>query len=160
MIYLFERHYGFNFRYTFEDSDNSLNFKNQVDGIYKLCQNLFQDEINTQYDFLMTNTEYDAHIDVIYRIKEYESFFKEFMFSNFQMDYLVLTGNNWNSLVETNMTDVISLKLNKEYDNYDDYDDEYTFEEYENDYDYNVDKVIFFTEINTEIYDFDDDFPF
>jgi hypothetical protein len=158
MIHLFEKHYGFNFRYTFEDSDNSLNFKNQVDDIYKLCQNLFQDEINTQYDFLMTNTEYDAHIDVIYRIKEYESFFKEFMFSNFQMDYLILTGYNWNSLVETNLTDLISLNLNKEYDNYD--DDEYSFEEYDSDYDYEKDKLNFNSVKITETYGSYDDLPF
>lgn len=158
MIHLFVNHFGFNFKYAFENSKNSSTFKEQVDNIYKLCQTLFQDEINTQYDFLRGNIEYDAHIDIVYRIKEYEDFFKEFMFSNFQMDYLILTSNNWNSLVETNMTDIISLKLNKEYDNYD--DDEYSFEEYDSDYDYNVDKVNFFTEIITETYDLDDDLPF
>jgi hypothetical protein len=144
-IQLLERHFGFNFKSKFENKFICEKYKSSIKEIYELCQILVQEEIDASYEYLSKNIDVDAKTDIINKIEDYLEFINYYMFENFQMDYIILTSQNWNEIAERNYSDY--LIMGKKYDlesleNHDEYNyDEYTYDEYYDEYDYEKEKI-------------------
>lgn len=144
IIQLLERHYGFNFKNIFENKYYYKKYRNNIKKIYELCQTLFQEEIDANYEYLLKNIDIDAHVDIINKIEDYLEFINDYIFDDFQIDYINLSIQNWNEITERNYSDYLIMGKNYDLENHENHEDynyeEYSYDEYYDEYNYEKEK--------------------
>lgn len=138
-INLFRNHYDLNFKDKF--STNSFfygRYKSLVKEVKLLCQNLFIQEIDLQYDYLKKNIAKDEHLDVLNKLNDYLDFVKNDMFDSFEIDFQMFLNQDWNEIAELNYTNYLLKTEEIEYQWNDDYYNEQFY--YEDEYDMEMEK--------------------
>jgi adenylate kinase len=142
IIQLLERHYGFNFKNIFENKYYYKKYRNNIKEIQELCQTLFQEEIDANYEYLSKNIDTDAHLDIIDKIEDDLEFINAYIFEDFQIDYINISSQNWNEIAERNYSDYLIMGKNYDLENFENYEDneKYSYDEYYDEYDYEKEK--------------------
>ncbi len=131
LLCLFLRHYEF-------DIENKLTkiSKYRVP-LADHIKNLFEQEVNDQYNFLnIINTEKDNHLEIATKLEQHEKFIISSLFSSFKINLEVFRTQDWNYKASINLTDSFdSIKSNlKSSSDYDLYADQAPFDYEEDEY--------------------------
>lgn len=160
LVFLFSNHFELNFKNRFNyNSTDYGRFKNLIKEVYELCEDLLVQEIDSQYNYLSTNKDIDEYIDVIEKIESYINFIKEQMFDNFKVNFEILINPNWNEIAEQNHSNFLSYG-NEFYLDSDIESNDLDYYSYEEDYDFEKEKINSSQVINEYNIIEEDDLPF